>query len=114
VVGQATQGQDIKLLDAFYVGLRTTLEVTMATVLSAISWGWLLNSPSLRRHYLFIILLVTSLNVITLVIGGTDTNEGSTEHLYQGLNGKIILFIRILISLIFLSGSLWVSLQSTP
>jgi hypothetical protein len=45
----------------------------MATILTSIAWGWLLNNINYKIHYIVIILGVTMLNIISELIA--DSNK---------------------------------------
>lgn len=83
----------------------------MATMLTSIAWGWLLNNQSFKMHYIFIVSTVTLLNFVAQGIANMNEDTNSDKHLYEMFSGKIVLLIRIIVSLLFTSGCLYISFQ---
>ena len=51
--------------DALYVTLKVILEIVICSILISIAWGWLLNNPAYKLHFIVIVAVVTVLNILS-------------------------------------------------
>lgn len=76
----------------------------MVSVLIAVAWGWSLTYINFPIKYAIIPISITSLHIYCLVMQLSNEMEIDSYHLYEGINGAIVIGVRVAVGIVFLIG----------
>ncbi len=72
----------------------------------AVGWGWSITHLSYDQSYIVAGVTSALINIICIILNGSAEEMIDIHHKYDSITGNILLALRILILLIFISGVL--------
>jgi hypothetical protein len=87
-----------------YVVMKNAGEAIITTAIVSLSWGWSLVHLNSNQSYIIIGFLAGIINIVSLILSSLTEEHEELFHHYETVPGIIILILRVVMFLIFITG----------